>query len=193
VNATSQATPEGGEVKANFYTIPKEQVVHEMGTLFATKQSIRVCKSNPTPTFSGTCQIKSGQPINIIGANGHFHSRGTAFDMLAWDGTSVDRPTDDKLFYHSDRWADPPMLTSPKLDTVLPPNSGVFFSCSYQWVPPTDAAGGCAALDSYDKTKHPDSTPDCCYDFGGIVEKNEHCNAFVYYWPKAEQSDVFCN
>ena len=42
VNATSQATPEGGEVKVNFHTIPKEQVQHEMGTLFATKQSIRV-------------------------------------------------------------------------------------------------------------------------------------------------------
>ena len=85
------------------------------------------------------------------------------------------------------------MLHSPDLTTTLAPNGGVFFSCSYQWTPPTDAAGGCAALDAYDKTKHSDATPDCCYDFGPIVEKNEHCNAFVYYWPKAEQKDVFCN
>jgi hypothetical protein len=193
VNATSQATPDGAEVRVNFFTIPKEEVQHEMGTLFATKQSIRICKSNPTPTFTGSCQIKSDQPINVIGANGHFHSRGTKFDMLAWDGKSIDRPSADNLFYSSDRWSDPPMLISPSLDKVIQPGGGVFFSCSYQWTPPSDAVGGCAALDAYDKSKHSDATPDCCYAFGPIVEKNEHCNAFVYYWPKAKQEDVLCN
>ncbi|MDB4942126.1 MAG: hypothetical protein JWP97_1660, partial [Labilithrix sp.] len=46
------------------------------------------------------------------------------------------------------------------------------------------------ALDTYDVLKHPDAKPDCCYTFGPIVEKNEHCNAFVYYYPK--QDDVTC-
>jgi hypothetical protein len=193
VNASSQATPDGGEVKVNFWTIPAAEVQHEMGTMFATTQSIRICKSNPTPTYSHGCSLKGDQPIHIIGANGHFHSRGTAFDILAWDGTSISRPADDQLFYHSDRWSDPPMLRSPELDRTIAPGGGVFYSCSYQWTPPSDAVGGCAALDAYDKSKHPDATPDCCYDFGPIVEKNEHCNAFVYYWPKAQQGDVFCN
>jgi hypothetical protein len=31
---------------------------------------------------------------------------------------------------------------------------------------------------------------DCCYTFGPIVEKNEHCNAFIYYYPK--QDNVTC-
>jgi hypothetical protein len=31
---------------------------------------------------------------------------------------------------------------------------------------------------------------DCCYTFGGLVDKNEHCNAFVYYYPA--QDNVTC-
>jgi hypothetical protein len=67
----------------------------------------------------------------------------------------------------------------------------VAYECSYQWTPPLDAAGGCKALDDDDVARHPDAKPDCCYTFGPIVEKNEHCNAFVYYFPK--QDDVNCN
>lgn len=186
VNAGTQKTPEGAEVVVNFHTIPKDQVKHELGTLFATKQSVRVCKSNPTPEFSGTCQIKSKEPVNIIGANGHFHSRGTKFEMFAWDGTSLGKPADSARFYSSKSWDDPPMLRSPELNVTLPPNSGVMFTCDYQWRPPTDDVG-CAGLDATDKS----TEKDCCYTFGPIVEKNEHCNAFVYYWPK--QDDIFCN
>ena len=36
----------------------------------------------------------------------------------------------------------------------------------------------------------PEDKQDCCYTFGPIVEKNEHCNAFVYYYPKTD--DVVC-
>lgn len=186
VNATSQKTPEGAEVAVNFHAIPKEQVKHEMGTLFATKQSIRVCKSNPTPEFTGTCQFKSKEPVNIIGANGHFHSRGKNFEMYSWDGTSIGKPTPASRFYQSTAWDEPPMLRSPDLDVKVQPGGGVFFSCGYQWQPPADEVG-CAGLDASDKS----AEKDCCYTFGPIVEKNEHCNIFVYYWPK--QDDIFCN
>src|SRR5262249_327959 len=75
VNATSQKTPEAaGKVRINLWDIPKADIKAEMGTIFATKQSIRVCQSNPHPEFSGTCQINSDVPVTIIGANGHFHS-----------------------------------------------------------------------------------------------------------------------
>jgi hypothetical protein len=186
VNASSQKTPEGAEVAVNFHAMPAADVKHEMGTLFATKQSIRVCKSNPKPEFTGSCQFKSKEPVNIIGANGHFHSRGRNFEMYSWDGTSISKPSDTARFYQSTAWDEPPMLRSPDLDVKVQPGGGVFFSCGYQWQPPAEEVG-CAGLDAADKS----SEKDCCYTFGPIVEKNEHCNIFVYYWPK--QDDIFCN
>lgn len=190
VNATSQKTPNQGQVAINWFTIPKEQVVHEMGTLFATQQSIRICKSNPTPEFTQSCQFKNTTgPVNIIGANGHFHGRGKTFDMFAWDGKSVAKPDESARFYHSTAWDDPPMLRSPSLNLTVQPGSGIYYACDYEWIPPSDDIGGCAALDAADKSPN----KDCCYTFGPIVEKNEHCNAFVYYWPKQETGDVFCN
>lgn len=188
VNASSQKTPDRAEVAVNFHTIKKEDVKHEMGTLFATKQSIRVCKSNPTPSFSGTCQFKADQPVNIIGANGHFHSRGKEFSMYTWDGTSIAQPPDSARFYTSRSWDDPPMLRSPDLNVTVPAKGGVFFTCGYQWQPPAEEVG-CAGLDATDKSPE----KDCCYTFGPIVEKNEHCNIFVYYWPKQAATDIACN
>ena len=192
VNASSQKTPQAvGRVRINFWHMPAAEVRDELGTVFATKQSIRVCQSNPTPTFTGTCQINSPDPVQIIGANGHFHSRGTRFDMYKWDGLSAATPPDSERFYRSEAWDDPPMLTSPELDLALPQNGGVFYTCSYQWQQP-DPAVGCAGVDKYDAEKNetPEEQLDCCYTFGPIVEKNEHCNIFVYYYPK--QDDVNC-
>jgi len=191
VNASSQKSPDGGQVAVNFHTIAKDQVKFEMGTLFATKQSIRVCKSNPTPSFDGSCQLNNKEPVNIIGANGHFHARGRKFSMYAWDGTSIALP-EDKKFYESQTWDEPPMLRSPELNVAVPPGGGVRYACEFQWTPPTAEAGGCAKLDEIDQSKpaNKDKAPDCCYTFGPIVERNEHCNAFVYYYPK--QDDVNC-
>lgn len=191
VNATTQKTEDVGNVRVNFWTMPKEEVTAEMGTLFATKQSIRVCQSNPTPKFTGGCGFNSPEPVNIIGANGHFHSRGTAFEMFTLDGAATEQPPLSDRFYVSNAWDDPPMVTSPDLNLVVPPQGGVFYSCSYQWAPP-DPAVGCSGLDKFDKEKNgtPDQNLDCCYTFGPIVEKNEHCNIFVYYYPK--QDDVIC-
>jgi hypothetical protein len=193
VNATTQSTPDAlGSVTVNFFTLPAEQVTAKMGTVFATKQSIRVCEKNPTPTFSGTCQFNSTQPVHVIGANGHFHSRGKEFDIFAWDGKSTSTPDVSQRFYQSLRWDDPPMAHSPTLDLQVPAQGGIWYTCAYEWVPPTDAVG-CAGVNAYDQTKYmtPADQLDCCYTFGPIVEKSEHCNAFVYYYPK--QDDVNCN
>ena len=191
VNASSQKSPEGGQVAVNFHTVTKDKVSAEMGTLFATKQSIRVCKGIPTPTFTGTCQLKGNKPATIIGANGHFHGRGKQFEIFTWDGKAT-LPDPTQKFYESRVWDEPPMLRSPDLNIAVAPGGGIQYSCSYQWTPPTAEAGGCEALDKYDVEKHKDAKPDCCYTFGPIVEKNEHCNAFVYYYPKQEASDVNC-
>lgn len=189
VNATSQKSPAGGEVAVNFHTLPKDQVKAEMGTLFATKQSIRICKSNPKPSFQGSCQFNTTQPVNIIGANGHFHGRGKQFDIFSWDGQSI-APDPGSKFYESRAWDEPPMLHSPDLNLAVPPGGGIQYACSYEWMPPPAETGGCEALDKYDTEHHKDAKPDCCYTFGPIVERNEHCNAFVYYWPK--QDDINC-
>jgi hypothetical protein len=190
VNATTQKTPtDYGRVTVNFWSIPTEQVKYQIGTIFATKQSIRVCTKNPTPTFEGTCQINSPSPVHIIGANGHFHSRGREFGIYAWDGQSLERPDESQRFYTSTAWDDPPMEHSPDLDLTVPAHAGIWYTCSYEWTPP---AVGCQALDNFDKTKYgtADRLLDCCYTFGPQVDQNEHCNAFVYYYPK--QDDVNC-
>jgi hypothetical protein len=192
VNAATQKTDTTGKVRVNFWTIPTEQVTAEIGTIFATKQSIRICASNPTPTFSGVCQINSPEPVQVIGANGHFHSRGSKFDIYSWDGTSTSTPPEAARFYESEAWDDPPMLHSPKLDVSVPAQGGIFYTCSYDWKQPEPSVG-CKGLDEFDKTKYmtPDDKLDCCYTFGPIVEKNEHCNAFVYYYPKQDNVNCF--
>ena len=48
------------------------------------------------------------------------------------------------------------------------------YRCEYQVAP--DACG------------NPNDS--CCFTFGPQVETNEHCNAFVYYYPK--QANVNC-
>jgi len=191
VNATTQTTEAPGHVTVNFWTIATNEVKSELGTVFATKQSIRVCQNNPAPTFEGSCQFNSKVPVTIIGANSHFHSRGKTFDMFTWDGVSTTTPPHQDQFYESTAWNEPPMLHSPDLLRVVQPGAGVWYHASYEWTPP-EAAIGCSGLDAYDKTKNmtPDADLDCCYTFGPIVEKNEHCNIFVYYYPK--QDDVNC-
>ncbi|MFY0529126.1 hypothetical protein ACN28I_40175 [Archangium gephyra] len=191
VNASTQKTPQNyGKVWVNFWAIPKEQVKHELGTIFATKQSIRVCTKNPTPTFDGVCNLNNKAPVQIIGANGHFHSRGKEFRIYAWDGMSLERPPEDQRFYTSEVWDDPPMTRSPELDRTLPAGSGVWYTCNYEWTPPPV---GCAALDAFDKEKYstPDQLLDCCYTFGPQVDQNEHCNAFIYYYPKQDNVNCF--
>ena len=191
VNATTQKTESTGKVRVNFWHLPPEEVKFELGTIFATKQSIRICESNPTPTFEGSCQINSPAPVNIIGANGHFHSRGTKFDIYTWDGVSTKTPEESAHFYASKAWDDPPMMHSPELDVQAPAKGGIWYSCTYDWQQPAPSVG-CSGLNEYDATKFktPEDKLDCCYTFGGVVDKNEHCNAFVYYYPK--QDDVNC-
>jgi hypothetical protein len=191
VNATTQKTESAGKVRVNFWTIPDSEKKAELGTIFATKQSIRICEKNPTPEFGGGCQINSPDPVHVIGANGHFHSRGTKFEIYKWDGKTVGTPAETESIYTSKAWDDPPMKHSPELDVTVPANGGIYYTCDFKWTEP-DPAIGCKGLNDYDTTKYmtPAANLDCCYTFGGIVEKNEHCNAFVYYYPK--QDNVVC-
>jgi hypothetical protein len=190
VNAATQTSPDStGQVAINLWTLPADQVTAQIGTVFATDQNIRICQSNPNPTYEATYQFHSPVPVTIIGANGHFHSRGKQFDMYAWDGTSTTAPNVSARFYQSLAWDNPPMLHSPDLAVTVPAGGGVWYTCSYQWMQPPSSVG-CAGLNAYDAMKHmtPVSQQDCCYTFGGVVDKNEHCNAFIYYYPKLTSS-----
>lgn len=182
VNADLQKTPSGGEVRVNFYKSRVENPI-EMGTLFGTQQSIRICQSTPEVSYDGACSFPTGAQIHIAAANGHFHSRGTSLQMYTWDGLTLDHPGDERMFYESRDWNEPPMSTS--IDAVVPPGGGVWWTCNYEWRPP---AAGCDVVDERDDLQ----AGDCCYTFGNSAENAEHCNVFVYYWPKIDSS-IFCN
>jgi hypothetical protein len=182
VNSTDQPAPWGGHIGVNFYR-SKEANSVELGTVFATQQSIRVCRSDPQPRYSGACAMPAGTHT-IFGANGHFHSRGTRLRMWSWDGVSTTVPPTSAMFYDNTTWDDPVMAT--QLDVALPESGGgVWWECDYQWQPPSV---GCDAIDAAD----PLHAGDCCYTFGPNVETNEHCNIFAYYYPAVARSSVTC-
>ena len=182
VNADVQNSPAGGEVRVNFHKSPLAEPI-EMGTLFATQQSIRICQSEPVRTYSGSCSFPPGQEVHVAAANGHFHGRGTKFEMFTWNGQSLDPPPPEDSFYVSTDWNEPPM--SINLDAVVPAGGGIWWDCHYRWQQPS---AGCDIVDERDE----DQGGDCCFTFGNSAENSEHCNVFVYYWPKVD-SDVFCN
>ena len=187
VNASTQTTPTKGKVALDFYRSTLESPM-ELGTLFATQQSIRICRSNQTPTYHGTCAFNRGG-VTIAAANGHFHSRGTKFEIFKWDGVSTEQPGTDSLFYTSNVWDDPPMtIYNDKPNMQVGEHGGVWWTCAYEWYEPLAEAGGCAALDAADKQQ----AGDCCYTFGPKVETSEHCNAFIYYYPKVDRTDITC-
>ena len=152
-----------------------------MGTLFATQQQIRICQSNPDVSFSGTCKLPGA--VTVTAANGHFHSRGKEFDIFPWDGTANTLALESR-FYQSLDWNEPPMITGLNVPTSA--GGGVFWTCTYHWVPPTYAT--CADVNA----KDPLQQNDCCYTFGGDTDIGEHCNVFVYFYPGGT-GDVFCN
>lgn len=169
VNATTQETPKTAKVFVNFHSLEAQAVAAEVGTLFATNQSIKICPGDEGKYFESTCRISQSQAMTIIGANGHFHSRGTQFDISVFDPNSS---ASAEPFYTSNDWADPPMAFG--LDVAVPAGGGIRYRCEYR-VP----GGTCG-----------DPANSCCYTFGGKVETQEHCNAFVYYYPKVR--DVGC-
>ena len=182
VNASTQATPYKGKVGVNFVKSNTSSPI-ELGTLFATQQSIRVCQSNPAPTYNGTCSFPPGSNVRLAAANGHFHSRGKRFRMYSWDGLTTTQPPESARFYSSSSWDEPPMSVG--LDVQVPSGGGIWWNCDFEWRAP---AAGCDAVNARD----PQRAGDCCYTFGPVVEASEHCNAFVYYWPKAA-GNVSCN
>ena len=171
VNATTQATPGLGKVLVNFDRAEPAAVRAELGTAFATNQSLRICPGETTKTFETTCRFAKETPVTIYGANGHFHSRGRRFTMSVFDPTGNEAPAP---FYDSSSWDEP--LFARNIGAAVPPQGGIRYTCEFA-VGPNDCG---------------DPNDGCCFTFGGKVEFQEHCNAFVYYYPRRADTDVNC-
>lgn len=182
VNTADQPTPYGAEVGINFHRYQDAVPAMPLGSLFATQQEIRICQSTPQVRYSGTCRV--GSPVTIIAANGHFHKRGKNFAISTWDGTSITHPPAAQQFYQSDSWDEPPMEVNLNVQTF--DTGGIWWDCSYEWQPPL--ATTCDEVNA----KDPLQQGDCCYTFGGNTDIGEHCNVFLYYYPRAG-TDVYCN
>ena len=167
VNATTQQTPGNGKAIVNFESV-NASGLQELGTVFATDQNIRICPGDSNVSFAQTCRF-ARQPVTIIAANGHFHSRGVKFEMAPSDAQNQPGA----MFYSSTEWADPVFTTG--LSVPVAQNGGVFFRCTY----------------SMDSRECADATDSCCATFGPHVETQEHCNAFVYYYPKLDDATCF--
>ncbi len=141
---------------------------NELGTLFATNQNIAICPGDVNKSFSKTCKFNTNE-VHVVAANGHFHSRGTDFQMFPVDAQGNVGPQ----FYESTSWDDPPMARNMSVD--IPQGGGVQWKCTFDF-----PQGGCG-----------DPNNNCCYTFGPTVERQEHCNAFVYFWPATRDFNCF--
>ena len=170
VDASTQSTPGRAKALVNFHFAPSDPPPQELGTVFATDQNIKICPGDTNKAFTATCRFAKGKPVTILAANGHFHSRGVRFTITAVDGNNgpLGGP-----FYTSTEWADPIWL--PDLRVAVPQSGGVGYTCTF-----TMPASGCG-----------DPANACCATFGGHVETQEHCNAFVYYFPKVDDATCF--
>ena len=167
INATVQKTPGEGHVLINLFSQPKESFTMELGTFFATNQNIRICPGEIDKSFSASCLFASA-PVTITAANSHFHSHGIEFDISTVDAQGVETP-----FYHNTSWDSP--LWDTNLNIPIAPGGGISYTCAYT-VEPTDCG---------------DPNDQCCVDFGPHNQTQEHCNVFLYYYPKLP-SQVVC-
>lgn len=167
VNATTQVTPGVGEAVINFHKMDASKVTAELGTVFATNQNVKVCPGETDRSYTATCRFAKS-PVTIVAANGHFHSRGRAFTIAPYD----DQGNVGASFYTSHSWDDPPFETN--VAVPIPAQGGISWTCDF-----AAPAASCG-----------DPANQCCFTFGGHVETQEHCNAFVYYYPK--QDDINC-
>jgi hypothetical protein len=149
----------------------------EVGAKMASHTGVRVCE---TPTarrsYRMRCRLGGQTPVDLVAANGHFHARGREFSMFTTG------PEGDEPFYRSIDFTHPRFEIG--LDRRIAPGLDVAFSCSYEWVDPAPLA--CAQLDA------DNSSTDCCYTYGPKPEENEHCIAFLYYYPRVPDGDFVC-
>ena len=113
--------------------------------------------SLPPHNFSSfTKKVKFPHDVKILAMTGHFHSRGKEFVVNKWDGTNVNEEV-----YRSLAWGDPPFKI---------------------YEEPVDIKAGEGL--TYTTTFYNDT--DKVIKFGAEVDKDEHANLFVFFYPGLE-------
>ena len=133
-------------------------------------------------------------PVTIVGANGHFHSRGTEFDMYVWDGMSTtSRPSGSLLPV-----ARPGPIRRCCIRPISNGGAGERGRLVHVLVPvgrPGPRRTGRHVRDAqHDRREqvHDAAGPaGLLLHVGPQVDVNEHCNAFVYYYPKQDNVNCF--
>lgn len=173
VNVAAQKTPSNAKGIVNFYSVDKSAVTAEMGTLFGVAHHVRVCPGDTDAKAWGSCELNKNtsgaKPVTIAAANGHTHRRGIKFTMGLLQSVTDPAPA---RFYESSTWHDP--VYAHGLTVPVPAGGGVRWDCDY-------------AMNASECGNPQDG---CCCTFGPLEDTQEHCNAFIYYYPKTD--DVTC-
>jgi hypothetical protein len=164
VNASSQKTTLGvGKVLMNFYEAGPADTTYRLGSVFANNRAISLPPMAPS-SFTTTCQIPAA--VTLVAASGHFHSRGTEFDI----GIVSDVLGDNyNQIYQSTSWDSPPWKTYDP-GFAIQAGGAVQYTCKYV------------------------NTTDMTITFGPHVEYQEHCNLFGYFYPALPtgRGSVYC-
>jgi len=76
--------------------------------------------------------------------------------------------------YENTAWDEP--VFERNIGVSVPMGGGITYACEYTVL----------------STECGDPNDGCCFTFGGHVDAQEHCNAFVYYYPRNAATDVNC-
>jgi hypothetical protein len=154
VNAADVKTDSSPQVFYNLYaTRDTSAITAHLGAIQAMNRAI-VIPPHSTEKFSADCSV--GQEVNLIGATGHFHSRGTELDVnIAPDNMNNVESTP---IYANTTWNDQPFKIF-KEPVQVHASGGFRYSCSYT------------------------NTTENTYTFGNRVETDEHCIVMLYVYP----------
>lgn len=125
VNGGSQLSPNGrGKVLVNFWTIPKSQVMNEVGLIFASNTLINIPPKDSLTVRKFVKKIP--YDINILAMTGHFHSRGKNFWAQHYEANF-------KEIYRNTTWNEPPIkiYNDPITGYRLPANQQIAYYTDY--------------------------------------------------------------
>lgn len=151
-NVTDQVTPLRMLDLINF-TATKSSPPNQAETLFDEDVDLHI-PANSTATFTRICEFP--ETVNLIGMFGHFHSRGTKFQVFAYDAATG---VQGDLLYTNTNWQDPPWTTSE------------------QWGSPM-ATRAIRMVTSYTNTENREIT------WGPYVGENEHFETYAMFYPR---------
>lgn len=162
VNANMVTAPLGGKVTANLYATDLAKVAHQLHGLFTVNTAIAIPPGETYTTPTRKCTFS--KTAFITSMTGHFHARGTLFDVHEFYHGKMITPghflpdIDAAQLYQSTSWDAPPFKIFDPPTMLAESNQGVEFACSYQ-----------------------NDTPNFI-GWGGHADTQEHCNLFLQYY-----------